>query len=84
MNWYGANVLHTIGRRWAHCRVPTLGVLGSEDSYLAEDQMVNSSRYVDAPWRYAQLEGLGHWLALEAADTVADRVIEWLDGPASP
>ena len=46
--------------------------------------MVNSSRYVDAPWRYAQLEGLGHWLALEAADTVADRVIEWLDGPASP
>jgi len=84
LNWYRANVLHAIRRRWAHCHVPTLGVWSSEDPYLAEDQMVNSSRYMDAPWRYARLDGVGHWLALEAPDAVADLAIDWLDGPTSP
>ena len=38
--------------------------------------MIGSAKYVDAPWRYARLEGVGHWLPLEAPDAVADLAIE--------
>ena len=80
LNWYRANYLPAAFRRWENCRVPTLGVSGSEDKYLGEAQMIGSAKYVDAPWRYARLEGVGHWLPLEAPDAVADLAIEWLDG----
>lgn len=84
LNWYRANLLFASWRRWPRCRVPTLGVWSDEDPYLAEDQMVNSAKYMDAPWRYTRLEGLGHWLPLEAPDAVADIAIEWWTGSQGP
>jgi pimeloyl-ACP methyl ester carboxylesterase len=45
--------------------------------------MINSAKYVDATWRYARVDGVGHWLALEAPDAVADLAIDWLNIPAS-
>jgi pimeloyl-ACP methyl ester carboxylesterase len=78
LSWYRANVFSTPLRRWARCRVPTLGVLPTADDYLAEDQMVNSGRYMDADWRYERLEGFGHWAPLQAPDQVADLILEWL------
>lgn len=78
LNWYRANLGSAPRRRWPRCRVPTLGIWPSADDYLAEDQMVNSGRYVDAEWRYARLEGPGHWAQLEAPERVADLALEWL------
>jgi pimeloyl-ACP methyl ester carboxylesterase len=78
LSWYRANALSTPLRRWPRCRVPTLGVLPTQDDYLAEDQMVNSERYMDADWRYERLEGFGHWAALQAPDQVADLILDWL------
>jgi pimeloyl-ACP methyl ester carboxylesterase len=78
LNWYRANLLSAPFRRWPRCTVPTMGVLPTADSYLAEDQMVGSGRYMDAEWRYAPLEALGHWAPLEAPERVADLALEWL------
>jgi pimeloyl-ACP methyl ester carboxylesterase len=84
LNWYRANYLPAIPRRWPRCSVPTLGVWSSKDRYLAEDQMINSGNYVDAAWRYARLDGVGHWLALEAPDAVGDLATDWFDGAIGP
>lgn len=78
LNWYRANLLSNPLRRWPRCRVPTLGVLPSEDKYLGERQMVASERYMDAAWTYVRLEGVGHWAALEAPDAVAEVVLPFL------
>ena len=79
LNWYRANYFAGVRRRWPHCRVPTLGIWSSNDKYLAEDQMSKSGKYVDADWRYERLDGVGHWIPLEAPDVLADLTLEWLD-----
>jgi pimeloyl-ACP methyl ester carboxylesterase len=78
LSWYRANVLSTPVGRWPRCTVPTMGILPTADKYLAADQMMNSGRYVDADWRYAELDGLGHWAQLQAPERVAGPVLEWL------
>ena len=79
LNWYRANYFPAVWRRWPHCRVPTLGIWSSNDKYLAEDQVRNSEKYMDADWRYERLDGVGHWIPLEAPDALADLTLEWLD-----
>ncbi len=79
LNWYRANISF---RRMVFppaegefgeeiVRIPTIGVWSSREKYLVEAQMVNSARYVDAPWRYERIENAGHWLQLDAPDRLA-------------
>jgi pimeloyl-ACP methyl ester carboxylesterase len=84
LRWYRANVPASPLRRWPKCTVPTLGILPTADNYLAEDQMVNSARYMAAEWRYARLDGLGHWAPLEAPERVAELALDWLGSGHPP
>ena len=59
--------------------MPTLGIWSSNDKYLAENQVPDSEKYMDADWRYERLDGVGHWIPLEAPDALADLTLEWLD-----
>ena len=79
LNWYRANLVTAFTRRWPRCRVPTLGVWGSEDRYLAEDQMRKSALVMDSEWGYRRLDGAGHWLPLERPREVADLTLEWIE-----
>jgi len=81
LNWYRANYLQNVFTRWPRSTTPTLGVWSSEDPYLAEDQMVNSRRYVTSDWRYERLDGIGHWIPLEAPEATARLINEWLATP---
>lgn len=78
LNWYRANLLPAVFRSWPPCRVPTLGIWGSADHCLAEDQMQRSSRRMDARWRYERIEGAGHWLPLERPERIAELAVEWI------
>lgn len=78
LNWYRANYLPGVLTRWPRCTRPTLGVWSTADRYLAEDQMVNSRKYLTADWRYERLNGVGHWMTLEAPKPVAALILEWL------
>jgi pimeloyl-ACP methyl ester carboxylesterase len=78
LNWYRANYLQNVFTRWPKSTTPTLGVWSSEDDYLAEDQMVNSRRYVTSDWRYERLDGIGHWIPLEAPEVTARLIQDWL------
>lgn len=80
LNWYRANLTREAVRyRVPAIQVPTLGTYSSGDIALAEDQMTNSKAYVDAPWRYLRLEGVGHWLQIEAPGPTNQALLDWFD-----
>jgi pimeloyl-ACP methyl ester carboxylesterase len=59
-------------------KAPTLGIWGSKDAYAVEAQMKHSGAFVDNSFDYVRLDGLGHWLQLEAAAAVNLVILEWL------
>jgi len=61
-------------------QVPTMGVWSSEDPFLIEAQMTGSGDHVAGPWRYERLDGVGHWMQLEAPDEVNRLLIDFLAG----
>ena len=77
-NYYRANVGLFFNRDWPPVRVPVMGVYGTEDRYLAESQMVESRRYVEAAWRYERVEGANHWLQLTAPERVNALMLEYM------
>ena len=40
--------------------------------------MVASGAHVTGPWRYERLEGVGHWMQLEAPDRVSSLLVDFL------
>ena len=54
-----------------------LGIWGSADHCLAEDQMARSGRRMAAPWAFERIEGAGHWLPLEQPQRVASLATDW-------
>jgi pimeloyl-ACP methyl ester carboxylesterase len=58
--------------------VPAMGVWSSGDLALIEEGMTGSARYVTGPWRYERVEGAGHWLQLDAPDTVNALLLDFL------
>ena len=52
----------------------------SGDIALTEAQMTDSAENVAGPWRYERLDGPGHWMQLEAPDTVNRLLLDFLPG----
>jgi len=82
LNWYRAAARWGFGQQLSAVAVPTLGVYGTGDPALAEDQMANSRRWVAAEWRYERLDGVGHWLPVDAAPTVNAWLVDWFSAPS--
>jgi pimeloyl-ACP methyl ester carboxylesterase len=78
MNYYRANFDMVIPREYPSARVPVFGIWSDGDSYLVEDQMIGSERYVRGPWRYARVQGANHWLQLDAPEQVNQLLLEYL------
>ena len=43
--------------------------------------MLGSERFVSGPWRYERIEGVDHWLTLEAPDVVNRLLLDFLPAP---
>jgi pimeloyl-ACP methyl ester carboxylesterase len=59
-------------------KAPTMGMWSSGDMALLEDQMRNSSKFVEGSWRYERIDGAGHWMQLEAPERVNELLIDFL------
>jgi pimeloyl-ACP methyl ester carboxylesterase len=87
INWYRANLpLERLipagaGPQFPSVAAPTMGVFGSGDLYLTEAAMVNSKSKVSGPWRYERLEGVGHFIPLEAAHQLNSLLLDFLPRP---
>jgi pimeloyl-ACP methyl ester carboxylesterase len=55
-----------------------MGVFGTADVALTEDAMVKSASRVSGPWRYERLEGIGHFIPLDAADQLNRLLLDFL------
>lgn len=78
LNWYRANFTP---RRFANlppASRPMMGVWSSEDAALTEAQMANSSRHVTGPWRYERLDGVNHWIPLDAPQRLDPLLLDFL------
>ncbi len=81
LNYYRANFID-IFTDWSNCKVPVLGIWSTNDSLLAEDQMTDSEKYMDADWEYVQLENVGHWIPLEQPQQLFRLADEWFSNTA--
>jgi pimeloyl-ACP methyl ester carboxylesterase len=59
-------------------QVPTLGVWSSGDAALGERQMTESAAYCADGFTFARLEGVGHWIPLEAADELVEQIVTFV------
>ena len=80
LNYYRANLGMFFRRDFPTATVPVMGIWSSDDIALAEQQMVQTEKYVDAPFQYRRIEGAGHWLQLDAPDEVNKLLLEFLKG----
>ena len=81
LNWYRANLRpRNPGppHKLPPVKAPTLGIWSTNDHYLDGERMRLSGRFVEGPWRYEQIEGISHWIPLDAADRLNQLLIEWL------
>lgn len=82
LNWYRANVHPRVlvepPLQLPPVAAPTMGVWSSGDFALTERQMTGSADHVSGPWRYERIEGPGHWMQLEASDTVNRLLLDFL------
>jgi pimeloyl-ACP methyl ester carboxylesterase len=86
MNWYRALARpkqfgHGQPASLPAVSCPVLGVWASEDAYLCEEQMLASAAYVEGPWRYERLDGVGHWIPLQVPHRLTMLLLEFLRAP---
>lgn len=62
--------------------VPTLHVHGELDTCVLPSSARGSGRYVEAPYRFELLDGVGHFVAEEAPERFSALLTSWLDDPA--
>lgn len=82
LNWYRANVAPESvlepPPQLPPVQVPVMGIWSSGDMALLEDQMTGSAAYCAGGFRYERLDGVGHWMALEAPEEVNRLLVDFL------
>ena len=59
--------------------MPVMGIWSSGDRALTERQMVESQKQVAGRWRYERIDDVGHWIPVEAPETLNALLLDWLD-----
>lgn len=62
---------------------PTLGVWSTGDMALTEQQMLASADHVKGRWRYERIEGVGHWIPLDAPELLTGLLVDHLAAGAA-
>ena len=57
---------------------PAMGILGTADFALTDEQMANSAQFCTAGFRDERVDGAGHWLQWERPDAVNDLLLDFL------
>jgi pimeloyl-ACP methyl ester carboxylesterase len=82
LNWYRANVppetLLSGVPPLPPVQSPTMGIWSSGDIALTEAQMTGSKAFVSGEWRYERMDGVGHWIPLEAPDELNRLLVGFL------
>jgi pimeloyl-ACP methyl ester carboxylesterase len=77
LSWYRANMIVLQTSKYPRVKADTLGIWGSKENMLTEEQMTGSARYVDGAWRYERVRA-GHWAPLSRPDVVNELLLDFL------
>ena len=82
LNWYRANA-HPARwieppLEWPPIEVPVMGIWSTGDFALTEQQMTESERYLEGPWRYERVDAPSHWIPLHAPDELNKLLLDFL------
>jgi pimeloyl-ACP methyl ester carboxylesterase len=61
---------------------PAMGIWSDGDIALTEASMTGSAAHVAGPWRYERLDGVGHWIPLDAPDRLNQLLLDFLPAPS--
>ena len=59
-------------------RAPVMGVWSERDFALTEEQMTQSADDCEAGFRYERVDGVGHWIPIEAPDRLNELLLDFL------
>jgi pimeloyl-ACP methyl ester carboxylesterase len=79
LDWYRANPIPATVAL-GPVTVPTLYIWGSADFALSREAALDTAQFVHAPYRFVALEGVNHFVAENAPDTVARLVLAQVSG----
>ncbi|BBH16440.1 alpha/beta hydrolase [Nocardioides baekrokdamisoli] len=74
--WYGAMPLENPLAARIRVQVPTTFAWGTHDFAFGRGAAMRCADFVEAPYEFRQLDGMGHWLPDEAPDLVAELILE--------
>lgn len=78
LNYYRANLWSILAQRtYPPVLRPVMGVWSDGDKFLTERQMLRSQKWVKAQWEYRRIEGVSHWLQLDAPDEINALLINY-------
>ena len=80
LNWYRAMPMMDPRLVRRKVTVPTTMVWSDEDVALVRWGPENSERWVDAPFRFVELNGVSHWIPTQAPKELADAILERVGG----
>jgi pimeloyl-ACP methyl ester carboxylesterase len=83
LRWFFRSSFRPDGMRYAHqmrspVQVPTLHLHGAADPCVPAVLARGAGRYVDAPYRWRVLEGLGHYPHEERPEAFDSELLGWL------
>lgn len=80
LGWYRALPFAAPGEATARVTVPTTFVWSDDDAALGRGGAERSGDYVDADYRFVELNGVSHWIPderpVELADAIVQRVLD--------
>jgi pimeloyl-ACP methyl ester carboxylesterase len=82
--WYRAIPLTDPRRGAGVIHVPTTFVWSDGDSAVSRAACSRTQRYVDAPYRYVELNGVSHWIPTHAPRALADAILDRVGPVATP
>jgi pimeloyl-ACP methyl ester carboxylesterase len=87
LNWYRANMgparLVQPPLEFPPIAAPTLAIWSDHDMALIEEGVVRSAEHVTGPFRYERIEGVGHWIPVEAPEVLNRLLLGFLPHPPS-
>jgi pimeloyl-ACP methyl ester carboxylesterase len=78
LGYYRANIALILSSDSGNVTVPVMGIWSAGDTALTERQMVNSAQFCKTGWRYERIDGVGHWVPLEAPERLNALLIDYL------
>jgi pimeloyl-ACP methyl ester carboxylesterase len=78
LSYYRANIALILSSDSGDVTVPVMGIWSAEDTALTERQMINSAQFCKAGWEYERIDGVGHWVPLEAPERLNALLIDHL------